>query len=274
MFLFRARVYLDEIERLAPQIYSACEMAIDQGSRDHDFVRLHVDSFKSCPSDSIDYAVMERTTHSAVIPVDIGWNDVGSWNALWDINEKSVGENVLRGDVYTEGTANTYINAGSRFVAAVGVDELVIVETSDAVLVASKHKVQNVKLVVEHLKAHGRHEHSAHRKVSRPWGSYESVDAGDRFQVKRITVNPGSKLSLQMHHHRAEHWVVVRGTARVTRGEEHLLISENESTYIPLGTAHRLENPGKVPLEIIEVQSGAYLGEDDIVRLEDAYGRV
>ena len=273
MFLFKARVYLDEIKRLCPQMYDLCEEALKDGSGDHDFVRLHSESFRRCPSDSIDYVLMEKTDLGAVIPVDMGWSDVGSWSALWDINEKSAGENVLRGDVYTEDTANTYISAESRFVAAVGVDDLVIIETVDAVLVASKDKAQNVKQVVEHLKAHGRHEHASHRRVSRPWGTYESVDHGDRFQVKRITVNPGAKLSLQMHHHRAEHWVVVRGTARVTRGEEHLLISENESTYIPLGTAHRLENPGKVPLELIEVQSGAYLGEDDIVRLEDVYGR-
>ncbi|MES2564405.1 MAG: mannose-1-phosphate guanylyltransferase/mannose-6-phosphate isomerase [Pseudomonadota bacterium] len=273
MFVFQARAYLDEMKRLCPQIYELSEKALRKGSRDHDFLRLDVESFKTCPADSIDYAVMEKTERGAVIPVDMSWSDVGSWSALWDIKEKSAGDNVLCGDVFTEDTANTYISAESRFVAAVGVDELIIIETVDAVLVARKDKVQHVKQVVEHLKSHGRAEHASHRRVCRPWGSYESVDHGDRFQVKRITVKPGAKLSLQMHHHRAEHWVVVRGTARVTRGGEQLLISENESTYIPLGVSHRLENPGKVPLEIIEVQSGAYLGEDDIVRLEDAYGR-
>lgn len=273
MFVFGAQAYLSELSRLRPDMYAACQRALEHGHRDLDFLRLDEESFRSCASDSIDYAVMEHTQNAVVVPVDIGWSDVGSWDALWEISEKDQHQNVTRGDVHLREATNTYVNAQSRFVAAVGVEDLVIVETSDAVLVATKDKVQQVSKVVDYLKAAGRQEHINHAKVYRPWGSYESLDEGSRFQVKRIIVKPGEKLSLQRHHHRAEHWVVVCGTAQVTRGDEVLLLTENQSTYIPLGTAHRLENPGKMILEIIEVQSGGYLGEDDIVRLDDVYGR-
>ena len=273
MFVFGAQTYLSELSRLRPDMYAACQRALEKGHRDLDFLRLDEESFRACASDSIDYAVMEHTQNAVVVPVDIGWSDVGSWDALWEISEKDEHHNVTRGDVHLRDATNTYVNAQSRFVAAVGVEDLVIVETSDAVLVATKDKVQQVTKVVDYLKAAGRQEHINHAKVYRPWGSYESLDEGSRFQVKRIIVKPGEKLSLQRHHHRAEHWVVVCGTAQVTRGDEVLLLTENQSTYIPLGTAHRLENPGKMILEIIEVQSGGYLGEDDIVRLDDVYGR-
>jgi mannose-1-phosphate guanylyltransferase/mannose-6-phosphate isomerase len=245
------------------------------GYRDLDFCRLDEASFSACPSDSIDYAVMERTSHAVVVPADIGWSDVGSWSALWEV-QKAKGDaagNVQRGDVYLDGVSNSLVRAESRIVAVIGVDNLVVVETPDAVLVVHKDQVQRVKQIVDHLKVKDRTEHLHHTRVYRPWGYYEGIDAGDRFQVKRITVKPGEKLSLQMHHHRAEHWVVVSGTARVTCGEKVSLLSENESTYIPIGMNHRLENPGKMPLHIIEVQSGSYLGEDDIVRFEDIYQR-
>jgi mannose-1-phosphate guanylyltransferase/mannose-6-phosphate isomerase len=273
MFLFSCRQFLDELNSQRPDILAACAQALDAASRDLDFLRLDKAAFAACPSDSIDYAVMENTSHAAVVPADIGWNDIGAWSALWEVGERDPAGNVTRGDVWLEGVENSLVRAESRLVAAIGVQDLLIVETADAVLVADKSRAQEVKKVVEHLKAAQRYEHEFHTRVFRPWGWYEGIDAGDRFQVKRINVKPGAALSLQMHHHRAEHWVVVRGTARVTRGEEVFLVSENESTYIPLGTRHRLENPGKVPLEMIEVQSGSYLGEDDIVRFEDTYGR-
>ena len=273
MFLFRATRYLAELGEHAPAIARAAEEAVTQGYRDLDFCRLDEGSFAGCPSDSIDYAVMEKTAQAVVVPADIGWSDVGSWSALWEVLPCNEDGNVQRGDVYLDGVSNTLVRAESRIVAAVGVEDLVIVETPDAVLVAHRDQVQRVKQVVEHLKSKERTEHLHHTKVYRPWGCYEGIDAGDRFQVKRITVKPGEKLSLQMHHHRAEHWVVVSGTARVTCGEKVSLLSENESTYIPIGMNHRLENPGKVPLHIIEVQSGSYLGEDDIVRFEDVYKR-
>jgi len=236
-------------------------------------VRLQREAFLACPSDSIDYAVMEKTDAAAVLAVDVGWNDVGSWSALWDVAERDADGNAWHGDVMALECRDSYAWSERRLVAMIGLDEVVVVDTEDAVLVARKDKVQQVKDVVARLKREGRGEAVLHRKVYRPWGAYDSIDMGERFQVKRITVNPGAALSLQMHHHRAEHWVVVSGTARVTRGEEVLLLSENQSTYIPLGVKHRLENPGKVPLELIEVQSGSYLGEDDIVRFEDVYGR-
>lgn len=273
MFLFRARHFLEELKRLRPEMVESCAKALEQGRPDLEFFRLDEKAFAACPSDSIDYAVMEHITHAAMVPADMGWSDVGSWNSLWEMMDKTPEGNVVRGDVYTDRVTNTFVDADERMVAAIGVDDLVIVETADAVLVARKQDCQSVKDIVDSLKASGRSEHQFHRRVYRPWGYFESIDAGDRFQVKRIMVNPGARLSLQMHHHRAEHWVVVRGTAKVTRGEETVLLSENESTYIPLGTAHRLENPGKLPLHIVEVQSGAYLGEDDIVRLEDSYNR-
>jgi mannose-1-phosphate guanylyltransferase/mannose-6-phosphate isomerase len=273
MFMFAAERYLAELAKFAPAIADAAEKAVGTGYRDLDFCRLDEAAFTACPSDSIDYAVMEHTGNAVVVPADIGWNDVGSWSALWEVQPKDENGNAQRGDVYLDGVKNSLVRAESRIVAVVGLDDVVVVETNDAVLVAHKNAVQRVKQVVDHLKSKERTEHLHHTKVYRPWGHYEGIDAGDRFQVKRITVKPGEKLSLQMHHHRAEHWVVVSGTARVTCGEKVSLLSENESTYIPIGMNHRLENPGKLPLHIIEVQSGSYLGEDDIVRFEDIYKR-
>jgi mannose-1-phosphate guanylyltransferase/mannose-6-phosphate isomerase len=273
MFMFEAGRYLAELEKFNPEIAAAAESAVRTGYRDLDFCRLDEAAFSSCPSDSIDYAVMERTRDAVVVPADIGWSDVGSWSALWEVQRRDASGNAQRGDVYLDGVSNSLVRAESRIVAVVGVQDLVVVETPDAVLVAHKDQVQRVKQVVDHLKSKERTEHLHHTRVYRPWGYYEGIDAGDRFQVKRITVKPGEKLSLQMHHHRAEHWVVVSGTARVTCGEKVSLLSENESTYIPIGMNHRLENPGKLPLHIIEVQSGSYLGEDDIVRFEDIYKR-
>ncbi|MBD8528753.1 mannose-1-phosphate guanylyltransferase/mannose-6-phosphate isomerase [Massilia sp. CFBP 13647] len=273
MFMFAADQYLAELARFAPAIAEAAEKAVATGYRDLDFCRLDEAAFSSCPSDSIDYAVMERTANAVVVPADIGWSDVGSWSALWEVQQHDENGNARRGDVYLDGVKNSLVRAESRIVAVVGLEDVVVVETNDAVLVAHKSAVQRVKQVVEHLKSTERTEHLHHTRVYRPWGHYEGIDAGDRFQVKRITVKPGEKLSLQMHHHRAEHWVVVSGTARVTCGEKVTLLSENESTYIPIGMNHRLENPGKLPLHIIEVQSGSYLGEDDIVRFEDIYKR-
>jgi mannose-1-phosphate guanylyltransferase/mannose-6-phosphate isomerase len=272
-FLFEASRYLEELARYQPRIAEQTAAAVAGRHGDLDFCRMDVDAFAACPSDSIDYAVMEHTKHAVVVPATLGWNDVGSWSALWEVQQGDENGNVLRGDVYTDNVTNSLVRAESRMVALIGVKDLVVVETDDAVLVAHKDQVQQVKKVVEHLKASKRTEHLNHTRVYRPWGYYEGIDAGSRFQVKRIMVKPGEKLSLQMHHHRAEHWVVVRGTARITCGETVKLLSENESTYIPIGVTHRLENPGKMPLDIIEVQSGSYLGEDDIVRFEDIYAR-
>jgi mannose-1-phosphate guanylyltransferase/mannose-6-phosphate isomerase len=273
MFMFAADQYLAELAKFAPGIAEAAAKAVGTGYRDLDFCRLDETAFSGCPSDSIDYAVMEHTGKAVVVPADIGWSDVGSWSALWEVQAKDANGNAQRGDVYLDGVKNSLVRAESRIVAVVGLEDIVVVETNDAVLVAHKNAVQRVKQVVDHLKSKERTEHLHHTKVYRPWGHYEGIDAGDRFQVKRITVKPGEKLSLQMHHHRAEHWVVVSGTARVTCGDKVSLLSENESTYIPIGMNHRLENPGKLPLHIIEVQSGSYLGEDDIVRFEDIYKR-
>ena len=273
MFAFQPKRFLEELQRFRPEILAAAKAAWEAGKRDLDFLRLDSTAFIACPSDSIDYAVMERTSASAMVQADIGWSDVGSWTALWEAGEKDESDNVVRGDVDVREANGCYIRAEHRMVAALGVRDLVIVETDDAVLVADKSRSQEVKEVVETLARKARTEHVSHRRVYRPWGYYESIDAGDRFQVKRIMVKPGEALSLQMHHHRAEHWVVVSGTARVTRGDEVKLVSENESTYIPIGTKHRLENVGKMPLFLIEVQSGSYLGEDDIVRFEDRYRR-
>jgi mannose-1-phosphate guanylyltransferase/mannose-6-phosphate isomerase len=273
MFMFRAERYLAELAQFRPEIAAASEASVRLGYSDLDFCRLHEESFAACPSDSIDYAVMEHTAQAVVVPADIGWSDVGSWSALWEVQQHDADGNTQRGDVYLDGVTNSLVRAESRIVAVVGVQDLIVVETPDAVLVVHKDQVQRVKQVVDHLKSKERTEHLHHTRVYRPWGHYEGIDAGDRFQVKRITVKPGEKLSLQMHHHRAEHWVVVSGTARVTCGESIKLLSENESTYIPIGMNHRLENPGKLPLHIIEVQSGSYLGEDDIVRFEDIYQR-
>ncbi|AOK28837.1 MULTISPECIES: mannose-1-phosphate guanylyltransferase/mannose-6-phosphate isomerase [Burkholderia] len=274
MFMLKASTYLDELRRLAPDIARQAELALDAAHRDHDFLRLDKETFAASPNVSIDYAVMEKTGHAAVVAAaNLGWNDIGSWSALADIATTDDKRNALIGDVFTESVENSYIRAEHRMVAAIGIENIVIVETADAVLVAHRDKAQDVKKVVEWLNASGRQESVTHRRVIRPWGSYEGIDQGERFQVKRIVVNPGAQLSLQMHHHRAEHWIVVKGTAVVTNDGNEIILTENQSTYIPLGATHRLKNPGKIPLELIEVQSGAYLGEDDIVRFEDTYGR-
>ena len=273
MFMFRASVYLEELQRHAPAMRAACEAAVAAGARDLDFTRLPKDEFAACPGDSIDYAVMEKTARAVVVPLDAGWSDVGSWSALQDALPTDERGNVISGDVLTHDTTGCYLHSTSRLIGAVGLRDHVVVETKDAVLVAPRDRVQDVKSLVSQLKAQNRYETSLHREVFRPWGSYDSVDSGERFQVKRLVVKPGASMSLQLHHHRAEHWIVVSGTARITRGEEVFLLGENESTYIPMGARHRIENPGKVELHIIEVQSGSYLGEDDIVRFEDIYGR-
>lgn len=273
MFLFGAKKYLEELAKTRPEIVACAANALEKSYTDLDFCRLDETALAACPSESIDYAVMEHTDAAAVVPVDMGWSDIGSWSALWEASEKDEQGNAVRGDVYLDSTSNCLVRAESRAIAALGLEDVMIIETSDAVLVAHKSKVQDVKKVVAYLKENDRTEHLTHTRVFRPWGWYEGIDGGDRFQVKRIMVKPGEKLSLQMHHHRAEHWIVVTGSARVTRGEEVTLLTENQSTYIPLGVTHRLENPGKVPLHLIEVQSGAYLGEDDIVRFQDTYGR-
>jgi mannose-1-phosphate guanylyltransferase/mannose-6-phosphate isomerase len=275
IFMMRASVWVAQIGVTRPDIIQACRAAFGARNPDRDFLRIGKEAFTACPADSIDYAVMEKLPPGlgVVIPLDAGWSDVGAWDALWHLGSKDGDSNVLQGDVMAVGTRDTLAISHSRLVTLVGVKETVVVETPDAVLVAHKSEMQRVKDLVARLKRERRTEADIHRKVYRPWGYYDGIDAGNRFQVKRIVVNPGAALSLQLHHHRAEHWVVVRGTARVTRGEETFLVSENESTFIPIGTKHRLENPGKVPLEIIEVQSGAYLGEDDITRFDDAYGR-
>jgi mannose-1-phosphate guanylyltransferase/mannose-6-phosphate isomerase len=283
--MMRASVWLAAMGVCRPDILSACQAAWDRGATDGEFVRVDKEAFANCPSDSIDYAVMERIAAGAtdpgshrlppgvVIPLSAGWSDVGAWDALWQVLPKDALGNVVQGDVLLQDCSNTLVLSEGRLVACGGVNDLVVVETADAVLVAHKDKTQDVKKIVDSLKKQGRAEGSIHRKVFRPWGWYDGVDAGERFQVKRIVVKPGGTLSLQMHHHRAEHWIVVSGTAKVTKGETSFLLSENESTFIPLGTTHRLENPGRVALEMIEVQSGSYLGEDDIVRFEDVYGR-
>jgi mannose-1-phosphate guanylyltransferase / mannose-6-phosphate isomerase len=273
MFMFRAARYIEELRTHRPEIVTQCVAAIAGAKADLDFTRVDREAFEACESDSIDYAVMENTAHAWVVPLDAGWSDVGSWASLHNASDADIAGNVAVGDVLLEDARNCYLYSESRLVAVIGLEDCVVVETKDAVLVAPRDRAHEVKHLVARLKAEGRYETSLHREVFRPWGSYDSVDNGERFQVKRITVKPGAQLSLQMHHHRAEHWVVVQGTALVTRGEETFLLGENESTFIPMGTMHRLENPGKVPLHLIEVQSGSYLGEDDIVRFEDTYGR-
>jgi len=273
MFVLKAATYVEELDAFQPAVLGAVRKALGASRMDMDFCRLDEAAFGESPSISIDYAVMEKTKLGAVVPVEMGWSDVGSWDALWDLHDKTPEGNAFQGDVLASDVSNTFIKAETRMVAAVGVDDLVIVETADAVLVSSRKSAQDVKLLVDRLKTADRTEHVTHRLVYRPWGSYEGIDAGSRYQVKRLTVNPGAKLSLQLHHHRAEHWVVVSGTARVTRGEDEILLTENQSTYIPLGVKHRLENPGLVPLQLIEVQSGSYLGEDDIVRFADDWNR-
>lgn len=280
LFMVRASVWLKAIAHFNPQISGQCEAAFAAAAQDADFVRVGREAFLASPADSIDYAVMERLTDDdalgipvRVVPMSVGWSDVGAWDALWALADKDASGNAARGDVMFEDARNTLVHASDRLVACLGVDDLIVVETPDAVMVARRDRTQDVKKIVSRLKSEGRSQAAAHRKIHRPWGFYDSIDSGERFQVKRIVVNPGASLSLQMHHHRAEHWIVVSGTALVTKGEEKFLLSENQSTYIPLGTTHRLENPGKVALEMIEVQSGSYLGEDDIVRFEDTYGR-
>ncbi|MCP3924232.1 MAG: mannose-1-phosphate guanylyltransferase/mannose-6-phosphate isomerase [Desulfobacterales bacterium] len=273
MFVFKASRVLEELEKHVPEMVEACKKAIENGTKDLDFFRLDLATFENCPSDSIDYAIMEKTDEAVVVPLSAGWDDMGSWNALWQIGEKDENQNVIKGDVITHDVNSSLIYSQNRLVTAIGLDNHIIVETSDAILISPQNRVQEVKKIVEKLKLKNREEVLSHRKVYRPWGSYESIDIMDSFQVKRITVNPGSILSLQKHFHRAEHWVVVKGTALVTKGEREFLLKEDESTYIPLGVKHRLENPGTIALELIEVQTGSYLGEDDIVRYEDVYGR-
>lgn len=273
MFLLGARAYLDELQILSPDMYTAAKSALDNASEDMDFIRLNKIDFEACPSDSIDYAVMEKTAKGMVVPLSCGWSDVGSWSSLWEVDEKDAQGNVTKGDVIAHDSSNSYIHSSSRLVTTLGVDNIVVVETADAILVADKAQVQNIKAIVNQLKSEQRSEINSHTKVYRPWGSYESLVVAERFQVKRIIVTPGQQLSLQLHHHRAEHWIVVSGTALVTCGEKEFVLSEDQSTYIPLGTKHRLANNGVIPLELIEVQSGSYLGEDDIVRFEDVYGR-
>ena len=274
MFMFRASVFLNELGQFSPEILKLCRDSYEKARRDLDFIRLEERSFSQCPSISIDYAVMEKTPRAVVIPLEVGWSDVGSYLSLHEVCEKDEGHNVVTGDAILEDVRNCYIHSDSRLIAALGIENQIIVETKDAVLVASLSRAQDVKLIVGKLKEQMREEAFSHSRTYRPWGSYESIDIGERFQVKRLTVNPGAELSLQKHFHRAEHWVVVRGTAGVTKGDEEFLLHENESTYIPCGTRHRLGNPGKIPLELIEVQSGSYLGEDDIKRFEDNYGRL
>ena len=273
MFMFKASTLINELEIYSPAILTSCRDALAKGEKDLDFIRLDSDAFESCPSDSIDYAVMEHTDKAMVVPLDAGWNDVGSWSSLWECAEQDGDSNVLQGDVMIDNVHNSYIHSDHRLVSVLGLNDIVVVETADAVMVASKNSAQNVKEIVNRLNKDNRSEAETHRLCYRPWGHYDSIDTGSRFQVKRITVNPGASLSLQMHHHRAEHWIVVTGTAEVTCEDKITLLSENESTYIPVGKKHRLHNPGRVPLEIIEVQSGSYLGEDDIVRFDDNYHR-
>lgn len=273
MFLLSAEGYLAELERLEPEMLDACRDAIKGSEKDLDFLRLGEEAFARCPSRSIDYAIMEHTVRAAVVPAEMGWNDIGSWTALWDIGNKDGGGNVLTGDVAVIDTENSYLRSETRLLAAIGVRDMIVVATDDVVLVLPKDRAQDVRMMVESLKSRGRHETGMHPRVYRPWGYYQTVHEGERFQVKRITVNTGASLSLQLHRHRAEHWVVANGAARVTRDDDIFMLNENESTYIPPNTRHRLENPGKVPLNIIEIQSGSYLGEDDIVRYEDDYGR-
>lgn len=281
IFMLKASSWLKAIGHFRPDILAACDKACQAATLDLDFVRVECEAFRACPSDSIDYAVMEKLPDtlelgisSFVAPLGAGWSDVGAWDAVWQVADKDENGNAMRGDVIVEDASECLVMSGSRLVACLGVSDLVVIDTPDALLVANRHKTQQIKNVVAQLKATGRPHAESPRKVFRPWGCYDSIEAEERFQVKHITVKPGAALSLQMHHHRAEHWIVVKGTARITKGEETLLLSENQSTYIPLGVPHRLENPGKIPLELIEVQSGSYLGEDDIVRFDDQYGRI
>ena len=273
MFMFTAARFLESLVRFQPEMAQVCERAMEQAERDMDFIRPNAEVFANCPSDSIDYAVMEHAPTGAVVSLDCDWSDIGAWSALWEAGDQDAAGNVTQGDVVLNKTENSYVRSQSRIVTTTGVSDLVVVETADAVMVADRHSVQDVKDIVHLLKASSRSEADVHQRVFRPWGSYESLTAGDGFQVKRLIVNPGQQLSLQLHHHRAEHWVVVRGTAKVVNGDSELILSADQSTYIPLGVKHRLSNPGPEVLELIEVQSGSYLGEDDIIRFDDVYGR-
>ena len=273
MFLFRAGLFLEELQRFRPDIAEACRAAVERGRNDLDFFRLDEQSFSACPAESVDYAVMEKSARSAVVPLDARWSDIGSWSALWDLDHKDENNNAVHGDVMLFNTKESLVHAQSRLVTTVGVDGMVVIETKDDVLVADKSESQEVKRIIEQLRAKERPEEQFHRVVYRPWGHFDSIEEGKRFKVKRITVKPGAKLSVQMHHHRAEHWIVVSGTAKVTKGDKTILLTENESIYMGVGEVHALENPGVIPLDIIEVQTGSYLGEDDIVRFEDIYGR-
>ena len=273
IFMFKASQYLSELEKYHPEILKVCKECIDTATQDLDFIRIAEETFTNCPSESIDYAVMEKTDSAVVVPMDAKWSDIGSWSAIWDVSSKDESGNRTLGDVIAVDSTNCLVHGEERLISILGLDDLIVVDTKDAVLIADKKKVQDVKKIVDQIKSSNRDEWKIHREVYRPWGKYDSIDVGERYQVKRITVNSGAKLSVQMHHHRAEHWVVVLGNVRVTNGDKIFLVSENESTYIPIGQIHALENPGKVPLELIEVQTGSYLGEDDIVRIEDNYGR-
>lgn len=274
MFMFKASTYLEELNKYRPDILSACKESLSGACTDLDFIRLNSEKFAACPDESIDYAVMEKTQDCVVVPLDANWSDIGSWSSLWDISEKDKNKNVSHGDVINYNSKNNYIYSESALISTVGVNNLIIVQTKDAVLVAQQDNVQDIKKIVEILKDSKRNEHISHREVYRPWGRYDSVEHGERYKIKRIMVKPGECLSSQMHHHRAEHWVVVAGTAKVTCGEQTYYVAENESTFIPIGTIHSIENPGKIPLEVIEIQSGPYLEDDDIIRLADKYGRV
>lgn len=267
MFLFKASEYINELKLFRPDIYEACLDSISKSADDLEFIRVDKDAFESCPSDSIDYAVMEKTNRAVVVPMDANWSDVGSWSSLWDISEKDIDNNVTKGDVYQIDSQNNYVSSGSMLVTTVGVNNLVIVQTNDALLIADKNKVQDVKSIVSYLKDNNRTEHRSHQDLYRSWGKITGVDSGERYQVNRITVKPGEKISAQKHYHRAEHWIVVTGTAKVTKDDDSLILTENESIYIPVGTVHILENAGRIPLEIIEIQSGVYLGQDDVIRL-------
>ncbi|MEQ4734193.1 mannose-1-phosphate guanylyltransferase/mannose-6-phosphate isomerase [Providencia rettgeri] len=273
MFMFRAKRYLEELEKFRPDILAACRAALDNTECDKNFINVDRDAFSACPDDSVDYAVMEKTHDAVVIPLDAGWSDVGSWSALWEVSKKDSAGNALTGDTFLYDSRDCYINTDEKLVAAVGVENLVIINTKDAVLVVDRSKVQDVKKIVEHLKKNKRSEYRRHREVYRPWGRCDILVAEKRFNVNRITVNSGAAFSLQMHHHRTEHWVVLSGTARVTIGDKTFLITENQSTFIPVAVIHRLENPGNIPLELIEIQSGSYLGDDDVIRIKDHYGR-
>lgn len=273
MFLFRCNRFIEELQKYSPEIHDACQLALARSADDHGALKIDSNMFERCPSDSIDYAVLEKTEAACVVPLRAGWTDVGSWSALWEVQGKDPAGNVTRGDVLLQDTRNSFVHATGKLVTLIGMEDVVVVETRDALMVAHMDQVQQIKGIVSQLSAAGRDEVSAHVQVHRPWGSYDSVDNGNRFQVKRITVQPGASLSLQKHHHRAEHWIVVSGTAQVTCDEKTFLLTENQSTYIPVASVHRLSNPGKIPLKLIEVQTGSYLGEDDIERLDDIYGR-